>query len=82
MMTEQERLLKNIMEYEFAANEIVLFLNTNPFNKKAISLHKTVTDKLKELTKKYETEFSALTSKNVRSENEWTWALDPWPWDN
>ena len=81
-MTEQERQLKNIMEYDFTMNELVLFLNTNPFNKKALGLHKTVSDKLKELTKKYETEFGALTSKNNQSPEKWTWALDPWPWDN
>ena len=81
-MTEKERLLKNIMEHEFAMNEIVLFLNTNPFNQKAMQLHKTVAEKLNELVKKYEMEFSSLTSQNDRSTEEWAWALEPWPWDN
>ena len=81
-MTEKERLLKNIMEYEFAMNEIVLYLNTRPYDKKALSLHKTISDKLAELMRKYETEYGALTSRNSKSTDEWSWALEPWPWDN
>ena len=81
-MTEKERLLRNVMEHEFVMNELVLYLNTRPHDKKALALHRTVADKLKELTERYEEKFGALTSKNNKSTEEWTWALEPWPWDN
>lgn len=81
-MSEREKLLRHIMEYDFAMGEMVLYLNTHPYEKKAISIHRMLADKSKELTERYENEYGPLTSKNTRSEDVWTWAIEPWPWDN
>jgi spore coat protein JB len=82
-MSERERLLKNIMEYDFALNELVLFLDTHLRNKKALDLHRTLAAKSRELKARFEADYGPITSSGVYNASEsWTWATEPWPWDN
>ena len=45
----REAMLKQLMSYAFAENELALFLDTHPQDLKALEMHKSVAEKLKKL---------------------------------
>lgn len=82
-----ENLYKNdlmceIMKYDFAANELVLFLDTHPCDLKALEMHEAVVKKAKMLKELYANKFGPITSDDVKSTDTWTWIKSPWPWEN
>ena len=74
----REKLLKQIMEYKFYINDLTLYLDTHPNDKKALSLHNEYVKKLKDVTKKFEELYGPLTIETVMES--WEWAQDLWPW--
>lgn len=74
----REKLLKIIMEYKFYINDLSLYLDTHPNDRKALSLHNEYVKKLDEVTKEFEKMYGLLTIETVM-EN-WEWAQDLWPW--
>ena len=63
----REDLMCQIMKYDFAADELVLFLDTHPNDLKALEMHEAVVKKLKRLTESYTETFGPITSKDVKS---------------
>ncbi len=78
----RERLLESIMALSFKQNELVLFLDTHPSDKRALAEYHKVTPKLAELREYYKENFGPLTPAEVTSSTEWTWVCGPWPWEN
>ena len=77
----REALLQQIMEYAFVEKELNLFLDTNPTDKQALAMHKSVAEKLEDLVEEYEDDYGPLRSeKNMNSER-WAWMDGPWPWE-
>ena len=74
----REKLLKQIMEYKFYINDLTLYLDTHPNDKKALSMHNEYVKKLKEVTKTFEELYGPLTIETVMES--WEWAQDLWPW--
>lgn len=82
MEKDRAALLKEIMSYDFAANELTLFLDTHPEDKKALEMHKAVSKKANELHAEYNKLYGPLTAKANMSDKEWNWIESPWPWEN
>ncbi len=78
----REALMRSIMELDFAINEMVLFLDTHPNNKKALALYKKYTEKVRELKACYNENFGPITAWDNLSEDNWDWVCGPWPWEN
>lgn len=81
MMTEREKLLKEIMAYNFAAIEWNLFLDTHPYDKEAIAMFHKMTEKTKELRKEFLAKYEPLKASESMNPNYWEWIEEPWPWD-
>ena len=79
-MNEREMLMRQIMEYSFAAHEWNLYLDTHPDSKMAIEYFKNMSKKAMELKKRYAEKFGRITVSDVNSDTEWTWVTEPWPW--
>ncbi len=79
-MNERNNLMKQIMEYSFAAYEWNLYLNTHPNCRMALGYFKEMTKKANELKKQYVEKFGPITASDVNSDTEWTWVQEPWPW--
>lgn len=71
-----------IMKYDFAADELVLFLDTHPNDLKALEMHEAVCKKSKNLKEIYTNKFGPITTGDVKSNKTWTWINSPWPWEN
>jgi spore coat protein JB len=79
-MNNREELLKKVMEYKFAINDIVLFLDTHPCDEKALKAHNEFVTEFKKLKEQYENEFGPLC---VETEiDSWSeWVDSKWPWE-
>ena len=79
---DKKQLMNKIMQYEFTANELVLFLDTHPQDMKALEMHEAVSEKLKKLKSAYNKNFGPLTANDASGSNCWSWIENPWPWEN
>ena len=76
----KNELMKQIMDYKFAANDMALFLDTHPCDKKALKLHNEYVEKLNEYKKQYEKEYGPLTIYDET--DSWSkWVYESWPWE-
>lgn len=80
-MDARNNLLRNIQKYNFAAYDMLLYLDTHPKDKKAFAFFKDVVMKTKELKKQYEREYGPLTPYNAAHNDRFTWLEGPWPWE-
>lgn len=79
-MSKQEKLCQ-IQKYNFAAYDMLLFLDTHPDDKKAFRMFKELVEKLKKLKCSYEEEFGPLEAYNAASFSSFKWLDCPWPWE-
>lgn len=78
----KHELLNQISAYAFAEKEWNLYLDTHPTDKEALTKHKAMAEKTKELISEYEENFGPLTSMSARGTESFDWINGPWPWDN
>ena len=76
---EKEEMLQQIRCYEFAINELTLYLDTHPEDEKALCLHRKYAREAKELKDKYQKVYGPLTINYPC--NKWRWLEEPWPWE-
>lgn len=74
-------LLRCLQEYNFAAYDMLLYLDTHPYDKKAFSLYKELVEKTKNLKDDYESKYGPLTPYGAARANEFNWLKGPWPWE-
>lgn len=77
---ERLEMLKEIMAIDFSAIELNLYLDTHPYDQRALNLRNQYVLKLKELKEVYEKKYGFLTVYNL-SECPWEWIANPWPWE-
>lgn len=81
-LPNKNKLMRQIMELDFAVNELVLFLDTHPDNQNALRRHEELAKRAREAKAKYEDAYGPLTPSAPIAGNYWTWIDNPWPWDN
>lgn len=79
-MTEREILLKKISSYQFAAEDLKLYLDTHPRDVKTLAKLEEYKAILRPLVKQYEERYGPLRA-SANNTNKWKWVKDPWPWD-
>ncbi len=77
---KREELLLKIQSLSFAIGDLKLYLDIYPNNTKTLELYKKYVSDYKVLKEQYESEYGLLCSKDVKSNTEFTWVNDPWPW--
>lgn len=73
-------LIKKIMDYKFAVNDMALFLDTHPCDAKALKLHNEYVEKLEEYKIQYKKQYGPLTIYDD-TENWSKWVYSSWPWE-
>ncbi len=82
-LTNQERILLLIQEYNFALIDLALFLDTHPNCKNAIDEYLFINKELTKLKQFYKNNYEMLEldlPSNLT--NEFTWALKSFPWED
>ena len=77
--SNQQQMLMQIRELKFSVNDLALYLDTHPNDKRAIRLHNEYSNQLRNLTDEYQRKFGPLTIECPC--NKWRWIDLPWPWE-
>lgn len=80
-MNERNALMRQIMAFSFAAYDWNLYLDTHPHDSFAIKMFKSMSQNADKLKTDYVQKYGPITASDVNSEEEWTWIVNPWPWD-
>lgn len=79
-MTKQEQLFE-IQKLNFAAYDLLLYLDTHPTDKRAFSMFADLVKKLKTEKSNYEEQFGPLEAYNSASFSTFKWLDSPFPWE-
>lgn len=77
-MGEREILTNKISAYQFAINDMQLFLDTHPHDSKTLEKINEYRKVLEPLIAEYEEKYGPLT-KSSTEVNHWNWIKNPWP---
>lgn len=75
----RSELLNEIRQCSFYVNELALYLDTHPDDRRAICLHNECANKLRKITDQYQQIYGPLTINFPC--NKWRWLEQPWPWE-
>jgi len=80
-ISQQAKMLREIMSYHFKAVDLTLYLDTHPSDVKALAEYNHTTQILNNLTAAYEQCYGPLTVfGSAMSQYPWRWIEEPWPW--
>lgn len=80
-MTDKTKAIMRIQTLSFAIDEAVLFLDTHPDNKDALSYyHKAVAEYEQAIENFIET-YGPMNANQVKSKSKWTWVEGCMPWE-
>ena len=81
MSNDKFNLLKQLQSYNFAAYDMLLYLDTHPDDKKAFNMFKSLVNKTKSIKADYEKQFGALSAYSSATFDSFEWLNSPWPWE-
>jgi spore coat protein JB len=77
----RDKMLKEVMAAGFSAYDLHLYLNTHPYDKKALYFFNFFTQKSRILSQNFERIYGPLTAATSYG-YPWQWINSPWPWEN
>lgn len=78
---DRQRLLEDISKADFVLKDLNLYLDTHPYDQKAIEKFKQYNHMKKQLTREYTRAYGPLELSILDDDmREWKWALQDWPW--
>ncbi len=80
MKDVRDRMLKEVMALDFMAIELNLYLNTHPYDQKALMIFVNTVQRAKMARENYERMYGPITASASNS-FPWPWIEDPWPWE-
>ena len=79
--SDREAKLYTVMQYAFAINDMNLFLDTHPNDKKALRYLEELIEEEKKAKKEYMNMYGPLTVNKTKGD-EFKWLDKPWPWED
>lgn len=80
MDAARDKLLKEIMAADFTAGDLHLYLNTHPYDHRALMIYISCVQRGRQLRDYYERMYGPLTASAAMS-YPWPWINSPWPWE-
>ncbi len=80
-MTERDKALRQIQEYDFALTEANLFLDNHPQDAQALAYYQRFRTLSENATMEYEKKYGPLKMTGICSDTFWDWVRTPWPWE-
>ena len=78
---QREKMLKELMTLDFSIIEMNLYLDTHPYDARAISIYNNYVQNALVLRSRYERMYGPLTVNFSTSTCPWQWIQSPWPWE-
>ena len=82
MGMNKAQLLNYLNHVSFSMYDTVLFLDTHPTDQEAIAYFNEMKQARKNALKIYQRKFAPLLLDGVEADCEWTWGMEPLPWEN
>ena len=76
----KDELMKQIMEYDFAALDLQLYLNSHPNDQRALYLFNNCHEMSRKLKDAYEKAYGPITPAGSGNRVPFRWIQGPWPW--
>lgn len=80
MYDAQEKMMRELMAVEFMAEDLQLYLNTHPYDSKALMIYISTVQRCKMIRDNYERMYGPITASASKS-FPWPWINSPWPWE-
>ena len=80
-MNQKEQLLTNIGIVSFTMVDLALYLDTHPYDAKAMEYYNHYNKLYKQFMKEFSQKFYPLTMAEADSNREWRWGAAPLPWE-
>ena len=81
MSDEALNLLKQIQQTNFAAYDMLLYLDTHADDTKAFKMYKSLIQKRNTQMEQFEKNFGPLTQSSAADQDTFNWLQNPWPWE-
>ena len=81
-MSEQQRMLKDISIIDFTLVDLLLYLDTHPYDKQAMEYFNHYSRINKQMSKDFSARYYPLTAEMSTDTKEWSWVLSPMPWES
>lgn len=82
MSLNKKQLLNYLNQVSFSMVDAAMFLDTHPTDREAIAYFNEMKYARKCALKIYQQKFAPLLLDGVDAECEWTWGMEPLPWEN
>ena len=79
-MNNRQQLLQKLTAQQFAAFDMQLYLDTHPWDEKALRMFNAYHTAVDEYRQEYELRYGPLSADTV-TDGSWDWIADPWPWE-
>ena len=80
-MEDKSKLLQKLQSYNFAAYDMLLYLDTHPDDKSAFEIFKDLLCNVKKIKADYEKIYGPLTPYSAAAFDSFEWLNSPWPWE-
>ena len=80
-MNEKENLLNNIDIIDFTMTDLALYLDTHPYDRKAMEFFSHYAKVKKQLCNDFSRKYYPLSMEESDGNSEWRWGLAPLPWE-
>lgn len=77
----KDELMQELYELEFAAKDMVEYLDSHPEDKSALATIQEISSQQTAVHKAYVEKFGPLQATDITPGNEWLWAMQNFPWD-
>lgn len=77
---QHDNLLQELMAADFTLIDLNLYLDTHPYDQRAIALFNSNLERAQKLRETYERMYGPLTIHTPSDRNAWKWINNPWPW--
>ena len=81
MDMNREQLLRELQASDFTVEDLHLYLDTHPFDQKALMLFNCAVQQSRMLRENYERLYGPLNPHTSYSGYPWQWIKSPWPWE-
>lgn len=77
----QKKMMQFVRETYFAMLEASLYLDTHPYDEKAMDYFNKYQQMYNDALKDYENNCGPLTISGIDTCDGWSWTQEPWPWE-
>ncbi len=80
-MSQKEQMLHDIGIVDFVLVDLMLYLDTHPFDRSAMEYFNHYNRIKNQMVKEFSERFFPLTKDYAESDEEWRWGMAPLPWE-